>query len=44
MQAPGALVVPDNLLSSNIKNINLSSKKVIEITNKYRKFVKEWKD
>lgn len=34
--SPGALVVSDNLLTSNVKNINLSSKNVIAITNKYR--------
>ena len=34
--APGALVVSDSYLASSVKNVNLSSKKVIEITNKYR--------
>ena len=33
---PGALVVSDNYLTSNIKNIKLTKEKVIEITNKER--------
>lgn len=33
---PGALVVPDDLLTYNIKSINLTSNGVIDITNKYR--------
>ena len=36
VETPGALIVPDNFLTSNINSINLSSKNVIDITNKYR--------
>lgn len=36
IETPGALIVPDEYLSNNIKNVNLSGKGVIEITNKYR--------
>lgn len=37
VQTPGALVVSDNLLTNNVSKINLSSKNIIDITNKYRK-------
>ena len=37
IDTPGPLIVSDNFLTSNIANIDLSSKHVIEITNKYRK-------
>lgn len=33
---PGALVVPDDLLTYNTKSINLTSNGVVDITNKYR--------
>ncbi len=33
---PGALLVSDNLLTNNVKKINLTNRGVIEITNKYR--------
>lgn len=36
IETPGALVVPDSYLTSNTKSINLSSKNIITITNKYR--------
>jgi uncharacterized protein YkwD len=36
IETPGALVVPDNYLTYNTKNINLSSKNVIDITNRAR--------
>lgn len=36
IETPGALVVPDNYLTYNTKNINLSSKNVIDITNQAR--------
>lgn len=37
IKTPGALVVSDNFLTSNISKISLSSKRVIEITNEQRK-------
>ena len=36
MQTPGALVVPDSFLTYDTKSINLSSKDIIDITNKQR--------
>lgn len=37
VEAPGALVVKEEYLTYDTKNINLQSKNIIEITNKYRK-------
>lgn len=37
IEAPGALIVNEDYLTYNTKNINLQSKNIIEITNKYRK-------
>jgi len=37
IETPGALVIPDSAISYSSKNIKLTSKNVIEITNKYRK-------
>ncbi len=36
IETPGPLLVSDNLLTNNTKNIKLTSKGVIDITNKYR--------
>jgi len=36
VETPGALVVSNDYLTSNLKNIKLSTKGVIDITNKYR--------